>query len=146
MSAVTVLIKHQDRHLLKKPTCSDQMLAFVLLTSSDKDFQKIIHYGVVCLFLANLYAFFYRSAPQVILEGHYTHASDVWALGITAWELYTSFTIGQDRQELSVPFYDIETEKVNVTAVLNAFQTTFVIIIGRLSQSLVISWLPKAVF
>ena len=63
----------------------------------------------------------------MILEGHYTHASDVWALGIIAWELYTSFTIGQDRQELSttlsVPFYDIETEEVNVTAVLNAFQT-----------------------
>lgn len=75
----------------------------------------------------------------MILEGHYTHASDVWALGIIAWELYTSFTIGQDRQELSVPFYDIEPKEVNVTAVLNAFQTTFVIIIGKFSQALFFS-------
>ena len=52
---------------------------------------------------------------------------------------YRNWTIGQDRQELSVPFYDIETKEVNVTAVLNEFQTTFVIITGRFSQSLVIS-------
>ena len=67
----------------------------------------------MCIFTSNFMRNFYRSAPEVILDGRYTHASDVWALGIIAWELYTSFAIGKDRQELSLPFYDLEPKEVN---------------------------------
>lgn len=63
----------------------------------------------------------------MILDGHYTHASDVWAFGILAWELYTSFITGQDGREFSVPFCDLEKHEVNSRAVLNAFQSIFVI-------------------
>ena len=74
----------------------------------------------------------------MILEGHYTHASDVWALGIIAWELYTSFTIGQDRQELSLPFHDLQTEEVNVMAARDGctqcIPINFAITIGRFSH------------
>jgi len=70
----------------------------------------------------NIIHLFYRSAPEVILDGHYTHASDVWAFGILAWELYTSFTTGQDGpRDLSVPFFDLERHEVNSRALLNAF-------------------------
>ncbi|KAJ7356110.1 ptk6 protein tyrosine kinase [Desmophyllum pertusum] len=48
------------------------------------------------------------SAPEVILDGHYTHASDVWAFGILAWELYKSFSTGQDGRPVSVPFFDLD--------------------------------------
>ena len=51
-----------------------------------------------------------RSAPEVNLDGHYTHASDVWAFGILAWELYTSFTTGQDRR----PYYHLQDDEVSL--------------------------------
>ncbi|KAL9950623.1 hypothetical protein ACROYT_G043148 [Oculina patagonica] len=52
------------------------------------------------------------SAPEVILDGHYTHASDVWAFGILAWELYTSYANGQDERDISVPFYDLNKHEI----------------------------------
>jgi len=40
----------------------------------------------------------------VILENNYSHASDVWAFGILAWELYTAFATGQERKGYSIPY------------------------------------------
>ena len=54
----------------------------------------------------------------MILDGHYTHASDIWAFGILAWELYTSFKAGR---HLSVPFFDLGKHEVNSRALLNLF-------------------------
>lgn len=58
-----------------------------------------------------------RSAPEVILENHYSHASDVWAFGILAWELYTSFAVGQNDILASLPYHNIGSDKVNTSHV-----------------------------
>ena len=49
----------------------------------------------------------------MILDGHYSFASDVWAFGMLAWELYASFTTGYDKRCLSAPFYEVENHEVN---------------------------------
>ena len=79
----------------------------------------------------NIMRLFRRSAPEVILDGHYTHASDVWAFGILAWELYTSFTSGQDGRDLSVPFFDLKKEEVKSRAVFSAFQSLFTLVTSK---------------
>jgi len=56
-----------------------------------------------------------RCAPEVILENHYSHASDVWAFGILAWELYTSFAVGQSDIRASLPYHSIGSDKVNMS-------------------------------
>lgn len=58
-----------------------------------------------------------RSAPEVISEGRYTHASDVWAFGILAWELYASYETGQEKCPLSLPYSSLKNEQV----ILNPF-------------------------
>ena len=61
----------------------------------------------------------------MILDGHYTHASDVWAFGILAWELYQSFSTGQDGRPLSVPFYDLDNHEVNPKALITGIPAAF---------------------
>jgi len=58
--------------------------------------------------------FFPRSAPELILDGHYTHASDVWAFGILAWELYTSYNTGPDNtgRQCLVPYHDLYNHEI----------------------------------
>ena len=48
----------------------------------------------------------------MILENNYSHASDVWAFGILAWELYASFATGQERRGHSVPYCDLVIDEV----------------------------------
>ena len=48
---------------------------------------------------------FFRSAPEVICDGHYKHASDVWAFGILAWELYSSYSTGRDGRHFAIPYH-----------------------------------------
>lgn len=67
----------------------------------------------MCPCINNIIRLFHRSAPEVILDGHYTHGSDVWAFGILAWELYTSFKAGVDERNVSVPFFELEEHEVN---------------------------------
>ena len=52
----------------------------------------------------------------MILDGHYTHASDVWAFAILAWELYTSYQNGQDKREFSVPYPGLYNHEVSISA------------------------------
>ena len=52
----------------------------------------------------------------MILDGHYTHASDVWAFAILAWELYTSYQNGQDERQLSVPYPGLYNDEVSISA------------------------------
>lgn len=51
----------------------------------------------------------------MILEGRYAHASDIWAFGILAWELYESYPAsGQDRRKKSVPYHFLQNDEVNL--------------------------------
>ncbi|XP_078353413.1 uncharacterized protein LOC144638109 isoform X2 [Oculina patagonica] len=52
------------------------------------------------------------SAPEVILENNYSHASDVWAFGILAWELYTAFATCQEGTPYSVPYYNLVADEI----------------------------------
>jgi len=56
-----------------------------------------------------------RCAPEVILENHYSHASDVWAFGILAWELYSSFAVGRNDVRASLPYHSIGSDEVNMS-------------------------------
>ena len=59
---------------------------------------------------ARILSILIRSAPEVNLDGYYTHASDVWAFGIMAWELYVSFISGEDLQ----PYYHLPEDQVKM--------------------------------
>ena len=48
----------------------------------------------------------------MILENNYSHASDVWAFGILAWELYTAFATGQEGRDYSVPYCNLVDDEV----------------------------------
>ncbi|XP_068725930.1 uncharacterized protein [Montipora capricornis] len=52
------------------------------------------------------------SAPEVILDGYYSHASDVWAFGILAWELYASYQYGQEEQQFSRPYHWLDNDEI----------------------------------
>lgn len=52
------------------------------------------------------------SSPEVILENNYSHASDVWAFGILAWELYSAFATGQEKGGYSLPYCDLTIDKI----------------------------------
>ena len=58
----------------------------------------------------------------MILDGRYTHASDVWAFGILAYELYKSYTTGQEGREVSVPYYGIQNDQVSPKDYLSSSQ------------------------
>ncbi len=55
---------------------------------------------------------FYRSAPKVILQGLYSHASDVWSFGVVAWEVYAAFTNGVSSREQTLPYFDLSDNEV----------------------------------
>ena len=50
----------------------------------------------------------------MILENNYSHASDVWAFGILAWELYTAFATGQERKGYSIPYCGLAIDEVGI--------------------------------
>ena len=65
----------------------------------------------------------------MILDGHYTHASDVWAFGILAWELYTSFSIDRRDLRLSVPYNGLYNHEVKIESTAchdNHFRSSFI--------------------
>ena len=56
----------------------------------------------------------------MILENNYSHASDVWSLGILAWELYSAFATGQERSGYSLPYCDLTIDQVGTLRRPNA--------------------------
>ena len=50
----------------------------------------------------------------MILDGHYTHASDVWSFAVLAWELYKSLACGQKNQTCSIPYFQLQDVEVNL--------------------------------
>ena len=56
----------------------------------------------------NAYVIF-RSSPEVITNGEYSKASDMWAFGVMIWEMFT--LIDKDLQEISdkkiTPYYQL---------------------------------------
>lgn len=52
------------------------------------------------------------SAPEVIQDNNYSHASDVWAFAVLAWELYTAFATGQEHRDYSIPYRSHAAEEV----------------------------------
>ena len=68
--------------------------------------------------------FFNRSAPEVILDGYYSHASDVWAFGILGWELYASYQYGQE-QQFSIPYHWLDDDKVKIIIAESCLRLSF---------------------
>lgn len=52
------------------------------------------------------------SAPEVILQGLYSHASDVWSFGVVAWELYAAVTNGARFRERTLPYFHISNDEI----------------------------------
>ena len=53
------------------------------------------------------------------MDGYYTHASDVWAFGILAWELYQSFQQGENNPLFSTPYFWLDNDQVNFATALS---------------------------
>lgn len=49
------------------------------------------------------------------MDGYYSHASDVWAFAILAWELYQSFQHGKNNQQFSIPYFWLDNDQVSST-------------------------------
>ena len=48
----------------------------------------------------------------MIQDNNYSHASDVWAFAVLAWELYTAFATGQEHRDYSIPYHSHAAEEV----------------------------------
>lgn len=57
---------------------------------------------------------FHRSAPEVILQEHHSHASDVWSFGVVAWELFAAQThsVKSLEKSLTLPYFDLTHDEV----------------------------------
>lgn len=48
----------------------------------------------------------------MILQGHYSHASDVWSFGVVVWELYEALANRVRSREQTLPYFNITNDEV----------------------------------
>ena len=61
----------------------------------------------------------------MILQGRYSHASDVWSFGVVAWEVYATLTYGVRSRERTLPYFNITNDEV-ITYLYKGLQQGFV--------------------
>ncbi|CAH3146938.1 unnamed protein product [Pocillopora meandrina] len=52
------------------------------------------------------------SAPEVISQGRYSHASDVWSFGVLAWELFAAFYDSNIMPRQTIPYYNHTNDEI----------------------------------
>ena len=60
----------------------------------------------------------FRSAPEVISQGRYSHASDVWSFGVLAWELFAAFYDSNIMPRQTIPYYNHTNDEVTPCKIL----------------------------
>ena len=60
----------------------------------------------------------FRSAPEVISQGRYSHASDVWSFGVLAWELFAAFYESNIMPRQTIPYYNHTNDEVTPCKIL----------------------------
>ena len=60
----------------------------------------------------------FRSAPEVISQGRYSHASDVWSFGVLAWELFAAFYDSNIMPRQTIPYYNHTNDEVTSRKIL----------------------------
>lgn len=61
----------------------------------------------------------FRSSPEVIIDGKYSEASDVWAFAVLIWEMFTLMALNddeilyddKDKKASSLPYNDLKSKE-----------------------------------
>ena len=71
----------------------------------------------------------FRSSPEVIIDGEYSKASDMWAFGVMIWEMFT--LIDKERDEISdeeiTPYHQLTSkEQVSFNTCITIFNNKLI--------------------